>query len=280
MDGGLREQALNAKRDWLSLTLSGLSGPRCTPGMDLAGSMLGAIMQTASTMLYMLPGLAADARLFEPQKQVMPQLQTPAWIMPIGRERLETYAKRMAQALQTARESSGQRGRYFVGGFSFGGQVALEMVQHLSPKPSGVVLICGVRSRAQILPDFERQQRMAGLVPAFVQRLMYGPYAKHFAKQERLSEEHTALLVGMAKANDPAFLNWSSWACATWEGKPKGVANEPGENGVVVHHLHGECDSVIPDVRKQATKTLAAAGHLVTFTHAEAVTAWLQHVVQ
>ncbi|MFN7886591.1 MAG: alpha/beta fold hydrolase [Phycisphaerae bacterium] len=230
--------------------------------------------------LYMYPGLAADARLFLPQQAKLPALVTPAWLAPEKRETLEAYARRMAEALMQQRAREGATGAYCIGGFSFGGQVALEMVQHLMPKPDAVVLVCGVRSRAQILPAFVRQQRLSEHVPAFVQRAMFGPYASWFAQREGLSAEHASLLIAMAKGNDPSFLQWSSWACANWRGEPKGVANAPGETGVKVLHLHGERDRVIPDVRKQAMTTLAGAGHLITFTHAEAVTAWLREVLE
>ena len=230
--------------------------------------------------LYMYPGLAADSRLFGPQAAELRGLVTPGWLEPEGRETLEAYAKRVAEALMQHRAREGATGAYLIGGFSFGGQMALEMVQHLMPKPEAVVLVCGVRSRAQILPAFVRQQRLTSYVPGFVQRAMFEPYARWFAKREQLSPEHTELLVAMAKDNDPTFLQWSSGACANWLGEPRGVANAPGETGVKVLHLHGECDRVIPDVRKQATTTLAGAGHLITFTHADAVTAWLRDAME
>jgi pimeloyl-ACP methyl ester carboxylesterase len=230
--------------------------------------------------LYMFPGLAADARLFAPQQSQLPELVTPAWLSPTTRETLESYAQRMAEALMQQRSRSGTTGAFLIGGFSFGGQVALEMVQHLVPKPDAVVLLCGVRSRAQILPTFIVQQRVSEFIPASMQRRLFVPFARRFAKAERLSPEHTALLVAMAQDNDPAFLRWSSRACADWRGEPKSVANAPSQQGVPVHHLHGERDRVIPDVRKQATTTLAGAGHLITFTHAEAVTAWLHQAIR
>lgn len=228
----------------------------------------------------MYPGLAADARLFGPQAAALPALVTPGWLKPEANETLEAYAKRMAEALMQQRAREGATGAYLIGGFSFGGQVALEMVQHLAPKPDAVVLVCGVRSREQILPSFVRQQRLSAYVPGIVQRMLFGPYARWFARREGLSTEHANVLVAMAKENDPAFLRWSSGACAHWRGEPKDVANGTGESGVKVLHLHGECDRVIPDVCRQATTTLTGAGHLITFTHAEAVTAWLRDVTE
>ena len=40
--------------------------------------------------LVLFPGLAADARLFEPQRRAFPQLEVPPWLMPLADERLES----------------------------------------------------------------------------------------------------------------------------------------------------------------------------------------------
>src|SRR6476619_5718672 len=74
--------------------------------------------------LILLPGMAADGRLFRHQRTALPCLRTPDWIAPLDREPLAEYAQRFAQAINPGR-------RCFVGGASFGGLVALEMAAHL-----------------------------------------------------------------------------------------------------------------------------------------------------
>ena len=49
--------------------------------------------------LVLLPGLGADHRLLEPQRQAFPQLVVPAWIPPQKNESLPEYAARMAETV-------------------------------------------------------------------------------------------------------------------------------------------------------------------------------------
>lgn len=166
---------------------------------------------------------------------------------------------------------------YLIGGFSFGGIVAMELVRHLHPKPAGVVLLSGVRSRRQFTVKFQAQAIASRLVPGVVQRPLYGPYAKRFARSEGLSPSHTELLVNMARSNDPSFVKWSTRVCASWDGKSEQWAHD---FHIPVYHIHGQNDRVIPDVDRCATKVIAGAGHLITLTHAAEVNAELIRLIE
>ena len=219
---------------------------------------------TTNIPLLLWPGLAADERLFAPLVERCSNLRTPAFIEPEPREDLRTYARRYAEHLGP---SLPEDGRYAVGGFSFGGQLAQELATVLDPKPLGVVLICGVRGRHQILPGFVRQQRIGALVPGFIARRLYTPVARRFAKREGLDAAATQLLVDMASATEPAFLSWAAAACAHWQGPPS--------LDVPIRHIHGAHDDVIPDMRSEADETIEDAGHLITLTHPDRVAAFV-----
>ncbi|MBR5160025.1 MAG: alpha/beta hydrolase, partial [Thermoguttaceae bacterium] len=64
-----------------------------------------------------IPGLGVDSRIFEKQLAVLPDSVAIDWIEPLPGERLEEYAKRLAQ---TVTPSS----RCIVVGLSFGGMLA------------------------------------------------------------------------------------------------------------------------------------------------------------
>lgn len=219
-----------------------------------------------STMpLLLWPGLAADHRLFAPLVERMPNVRTPAMIDPRPRELLRDYAARYAESLAPELPAGEP---YAVGGFSFGGQLAMGLAAVLDPKPAGIVLMCGVRGRHQFTPAFTWQQRLGAIIPHAIAKAMYVPFAKSFAKRDRLDEANTARLVEMAADIDPAFLNWSARACAAWPGPPPGL-------DLPIRHVHGELDAIIPDTRRQADTTLAGARHLITLTHADDVAGFL-----
>lgn len=219
----------------------------------------------ADMPLWLWPGLAADARLFDPLRDLLPSMSVPAFIEPRPRENLRDYALRYAESLAPGLPADG---RYAVGGFSFGGQLALELAAALDPQPLGIVLICGVRGTHQISPGFKSQQKLGAVIPAPIARKLYVPFARRFAARDRLDPASTELLLQMARDIDPVFLSWSSAACAGWPGPP--TLKMP------VRHIHGELDRIIPDVKHEADETIPGARHLITLTHPDPVAAYVR----
>ena len=98
-------------------------------------------MMDVDPPLILLPGMAADGRLFRHQRAALPCIRTPDWIEPRDCEPLADYAQRFAQAITPG-------GRCFVGGASFGGIVALEMAAHLQAE--ACFLVASVRSDREL----------------------------------------------------------------------------------------------------------------------------------
>jgi hypothetical protein len=108
------------------------------------------------TPLILLSGMGADERLFRYQKAAFPNLVVPSWIEPDTNESLSAYTERLARLVDPGVPC-------FVGGVSFGGIVALEMVPHL--QAMACFLIGSIRSPNQ-LPWQIRMFRPGGV--AFV----------------------------------------------------------------------------------------------------------------
>ena len=104
--------------------------------------------------LILLSGMAADARLFAPQRAAFPGLVVPNWIEPLPKEPLPAYAARLARLVDPGQPC-------LVGGASFGGLVALEMAPHLPAR--ACVLIASVRSPGE-LPWWVRLCRPAAVL--------------------------------------------------------------------------------------------------------------------
>src|SRR5687767_16026240 len=84
--------------------------------------------------------MGADERMFHELRPHLPELVVPDWIPPRRGESLRAYARRMAEHLGRDRPC-------YVGGTSFGGFLALEMLPFLNAK--GCLLIGAVRSPAE-----------------------------------------------------------------------------------------------------------------------------------
>jgi pimeloyl-ACP methyl ester carboxylesterase len=223
----------------------------------------------ATKRLILLPGLGADGRLFDEQRGAFPFLETPEWIPPASDdERLEDYAARFAARLGPDARPT------WIGGTSFGGQVALEMAHRMRPRVEGVILIAAPRSRETVTAAFRAQQALGSLAPEALVRRVVPWLAGPFARREGLSAEHAARLRSIAAEVDVGFLRWGARASAAWRRTPTDPVAAP------VHHVHGRRDAVIPWREGEPDLLLDDAGHLITFTHASAVNAFVAECLE
>src|SRR4051812_46478101 len=109
--------------------------------------------------------MGADARMFEPQRAVDAELEVPAWIAPLRRETLASYAKRMVETLDVSRP-------FVLGGASFGGMVAWEAAQHVPiDQLRGILLLSTCRSCLGVPRPFRWVGRVASFLPASIHRI-------------------------------------------------------------------------------------------------------------
>jgi pimeloyl-ACP methyl ester carboxylesterase len=208
--------------------------------------------------LILLSGMAADERLFAPQRAAFPHLLVPAWIEPLPQELLPSYAARLARRIDPGRPC-------VVGGASFGGIVALEMAAHLQAR--ACVLISSVRSPGE-LPWWYRLLRPAALLgPAGLGRLA-GLAAGASAPCLRPG---TARRLRRLSEPEAAFLRWAAWAVLTWQ--PSREARR-----VRVCQIHDGADRTLPIRHTRPDVVVAGGGHLLPLTHPQAVNEFLRRV--
>ncbi|QDU97160.1 alpha/beta fold hydrolase [Lignipirellula cremea] len=211
--------------------------------------------------LILFSGLAADADVFIPQKLAFPRLKVPAWPVPEANDTLDSYARRMAEAL-------GPPGRMVIGGMSFGGIISLYAATYLDPL--AVVLIGSVESPAE-LPCWLRLMRpLRPLLRFFPVRLMQfflRPLASKFVRDRW---PRWGGLARQFRDCEPAVLKWSLARMLDWETAP--------QLSCPVLRIHGDWDCVLPGP-ETADTIIPGAGHLISLTHPTQVNDFLRKVL-
>ena len=212
--------------------------------------------------LVFLPGLGADARLFEAQRRAFPTLEVPRWLAPPDQEPLERFAARMASGVAPDAV-------LYLGGVSFGGMVALEMARHLRPR--GVFLI-GSCSNPGELPTYTRfLGRALRIFPARISKAPDKIRPLLRLKFGAATKEHEELLFQMLLDTPISFLRWGCRAILDW--KPAGPPPVP------VWRIHGAADHLIPASLVRADRVVEGAGHLVNLTHPQEVERFIREHV-
>jgi len=204
--------------------------------------------------------MGADARLFRPQLDALPNAVVPPWLSPRPRESLADYARRFAEAIDPGRPC-------FVGGASFGGFVALEMAPNL--KALGCFLIGSARGPAGMPARIRCLRPFGRMIGAFPIGLLKPVAWSAHQSVARFGHPRTRSFFRELPQADGRFLRWAMQATLNWRPSPA-VA------GVRVFHIHGERDWILPAGRSRADVVLPGAGHLLSLTHAAAVTDFLR----
>jgi pimeloyl-ACP methyl ester carboxylesterase len=210
--------------------------------------------------ILLLSGMAADARLFEPQLARFSNLRVLPWIEPLPDESLRAYAARLARAVDPGC-------RCIVGGASFGGIVALEMAAHL--QAAACVLIGSIRSPAELSWRWRILRPLAVLGPDRLGALagLVGRYAAPL-----LGRGTVRRLRGLARA-EAAFVRWAMCAVLRWW-------PSPATRRVRIFQIHGEVDRVLPVTRTRADVIVPGGAHALTLFNPAAVNSFIAEVVE
>jgi pimeloyl-ACP methyl ester carboxylesterase len=208
--------------------------------------------------LHLLPGLGADERLFASLGELCIPLRSTCLPVPATHETMTAYALRVAIQIDVRPDD-------WIGGCSFGALVAAEIARH---RPAaGLFLIGGALSSATVMPLAQWLAPLARFVPMRPFRalistragltLLFGP---HTDIQQRL-------LIEMLDATPDAMLR--AGARLVTSHFPELPLRCP------VHAIHGTADRLMrPPL--SGCRLVPNAGHVLTLTHAQEVTAFLR----
>lgn len=221
-----------------------------------------------ATRLVLFSGLAADGRLFEPQRRGLEpagvRVETPGWIEPLDdRETIESYARRMAGVIEPLAPGE----RLFVGGALLGAIVAMEAARHL-PRCEKVFMFGGCRDTRAVAPFFRFACHLATRVPRPVLKaILYGAPAA-LVLFESLNWEHMRLYSCMVNDASIRQVRWSAGALL-----PYRSAGDPP--GVGVRLIQGQRDLLIPPKNVCPDYVIPRGRHLVALSRPAEVNGYL-----
>ena len=208
--------------------------------------------------LILLPGLAADARVFAPQLAVFDNLEVPPWPAFRKNESLADFARRMAGTLDTSEP-------FIIGGVSMGGMIALEIARHT--RPQCVILIGSSRDGDSVPRYFRWFEALARPIPDRILgagRAIAPLISRQF---NNVTPEQEKLVAEMIKSTPIDFIRWGARAIFEWPGA--------GELDCPVYHIHGDADRLIPSANVKPDRLIEGGGHLISITHPEQVNAFI-----
>lgn len=211
--------------------------------------------------LVLLPGLGANHLLFSGLSFSDFELICPQFKAPKTGESLKEYAKRWAAEF---------KGPLWLGGFSFGGSLALEMAEHLECR--GVFLVTSFSDSSQLPSRFHQQVRM-GLAfgDSFIRATMRGVLKPLFSRLENLNPQHVSSLHEMLESLDMDFFRWSAKAMSEWQASAT-------QWKTPYYHIHGKADSIIPMIGQPVDFLIENGKHLICWSHPQELAQFMESV--
>ena len=185
-------------------------------------------MPINKTHVYFMPGMAANAKIFEyiklPEDRF--QIHLLEWIMPTKEESIASYAKRMTLKIEHSNP--------VLIGVSFGGVIVQEMAKQISCRK--LIIISSVKSKAEL----PRKMRIAKITRAY--KLLPTQFVSDFEAFANYAfgdtiKKRVNLYKKYLSVSDKKYLDWAIHNMVCWE-QEKGIPN--------IIHIHGDKDPVFP----------------------------------
>jgi pimeloyl-ACP methyl ester carboxylesterase len=205
-------------------------------------------MNNKQTHIYFVPGLAADKEIFEniSLPENLYTLHIISWLIPIKKETIAQYAKRMAGFVT-------EKNAVLVG-VSFGGVVAQEMNSFLKLKK--LIIISSIKTKHELPIKFKiaKKIKFYKLIPTRLfltsknySRFVLGPISR---KRLKLYQDYLHI-------RDKRYLDWAIKNMLCWN-QEKPLPN--------VYHVHGDDDLVFPIKNINNVITVQGGSHIMLLT--------------
>lgn len=211
--------------------------------------------------IYFMPGMAADVSIFEnielPKGRF--EMHTLPWKIPLKKEPLEAYAKRMCEEIKHE--------NCILIGVSFGGVLVQEMNKFLKVKK--LIIISSVKSKYELPKRMKiaRKTKAYKLLPTSLvskidnwEKLAFGDFAK---KRAAMYQRYLSI-------NDKAYLDWAIEKMVCWD-------QEKAPEGLV--HIHGNKDIVFPIANIKNCITVDKGTHVMIVNRARWFNQYLPEII-
>lgn len=212
--------------------------------------------------IYLLPGLAADARMYSPQVTSFTSAIALNHLPFQKGETLSDYAQKFIPFIDRTQP-------FVLVGSSLGGMVAIELTRYI--KPQKLILLASIKDRKEF-PLFILSMRYLKL-----HRLVSGNMVKIFTQKmaKRLNnnkdKEITNLLIDMAASTDPKFIEHAMEAIVHWQ-PPKTLPEE-------TYHIHGSDDRLFPVHRIKNAIVVNGGTHVLNLPNSKEVNQLLHKII-
>jgi len=212
-------------------------------------------------IVYALPGLGADRRMFALQLQLDYDFRFVDWIPPVKGETMNAYAKRYSQLLDTSKPFS-------ILGVSLGGMMCMEVAKFVNADQ--VILVSSCKTANELPGQLRglRKVKLHKLINARILKQMIKLFSNNIGD---LKGELKHLFNHMVENSDPDFMMWAADAIINWN------KTEVPDNVV---HIHGTKDKVLPYELVNADYTIQNGSHYMIGTRVEEVNKVLDQVLR
>lgn len=203
----------------------------------------------AAPMIYLIPGLGADRRMYEPQMSILERYEVLEHQKPLPGENLRAYAIRLTARIDTSAP-------FILIGTSLGGILSMEIARIVQPQK--VILISSVKHRGE-LPLWIRVMKYLKL-----HKLLSGKRFIDFSKSNirvlitKRDTRVAKLLMDMHEDADPDFVEWAINEVIHWDGGPDYRPD--------VVHIHGTRDRLFPFSRVRNVVAIPGGSHVMGCT--------------
>ncbi len=226
--------------------------------------------------LVLFPGMAADSRLFAPQRALPFPVVAIDWPSPQAGEALPAYARRVAGGIDWPT-------RFVIGGVSFGGMVAAELAAAAEsdppaiPRPLGLVLIASALTGRAVPGAYRFVNALTRAVPDQLISFSAGFSRQFLNVFGHLGSDDRELMADMLRQTSVTDIRCWADMIMHWDG--------PAPSGCPRLWIHGEQDLVIPlaQVRRAGFEPdviVPGGGHLLSYTDPASVNAPIEAFVR